>query len=398
MARTEGDARMGPVLQLPSALADARLLIVIDNLHTRILATANQPGPPYVERLHRLLESLERVLPGSVRVVATARDEPRFQLALQVTNGHDAWHTFGVYRLPKFTDDSLRQILTTLAARAQVTVAPDVVPQLIENSDRKPETIFINVDLARRRKTALSPAVWKPTEGESWRLRFVTARKEHAGVDAIGQTIHLLMNSGLPARVPYVIHVATAAGEPHAREAVTSLVGEGLLRLRQGVLTLFGPEQLSELVGQGAAPPFELADHAHAIEAAVVDSGNAHPERIDDLLALALALERNGSLERAEAVATRAVTLDPGSRAPLESVRPFGSAVRTDRRGGGSEHDARDRRRRRGHAPAARLHSQPARQPHRCDRRFELVVREGRDDAVVRAQRSTVPTGPLERG
>jgi tetratricopeptide (TPR) repeat protein len=389
VARTDGDARMGPVLKLPAALADARLLIVIDNLHTRILATANQPGPPYVERLHRLLESLERVLPGAVRVIATARDEPRFQRALQLTNGHDAWHTFGVYRLPKLTDDSLRQILTTLAARAQVAVAPDVVPKLIENSDRKPETIFINVDLARRTKTALSPAVWKPTEGESWRLRFVTARAEQAGVDAVGQTIHLLIKFGLPARMPYVIHVATAAGERHAREAIDSLVGEGLLRLRQGVLTPFSPEQLEELVGQGRTPPSKLADHAYAIEAAVVDS-NGHPERIDDLLALALALERNGSQDRAEAVATRAVTLDPGKprACRIRSAIRFGRAdftgaeadLSTALETGGDDLDTRLLR--------ACIRNLLCNHTGALDD-LEVVVREGRDDAVVQAQRST---------
>src|SRR5262249_53561756 len=71
IAKAEGDARMGPVVGLPSSLADARLLLVIDNLHTRALATAGQPGPVYVERLGRLIDSLERVLPGPVRGVAS---------------------------------------------------------------------------------------------------------------------------------------------------------------------------------------------------------------------------------------------------------------------------------------------------------------------------------------
>ena len=390
VARTDGDARLGPVLELPPALADARMLIVIDNLHTRILATTSQPGPPYVERLHRLLESLERVLPGSVRVVTTARDEPRFQSALQLSNDHDTWHTFGVCRLPKFTDESLCQILTTLAARAQVAVGPEVVPKLIENSDRKPETIFINVDLARRMKTALTSALWKPTEGESWRLRFVTARAEQAGVDPVARTIHLFINSGLQARVPYVIHVATALSESHAREAIDSLVGEGLLRLRQGVVTPFSPEQLAELVAVGGAPALALADHDRLVETAVVESGAGHPEQIDDLLALALALERSGRRERAEAVATSAVTLGPANARArrIRSTIRFGRAdftgAESDLSGsleiGGDDVDTRLLR--------ACIRNLLGNHTGTLDD-LELVVKQGRDDAIVKAQRST---------
>ena len=390
IARTEGDARLGPVLQLPNAMTDARLLIVIDNLHTRILATADQPGPPYVQRLHRLLESLERVLPGAVRVIATARDGQRFQSALQLTNAHDAWHTFGVYRLPRCTDDGLCQILTTLAARAKVAVEPDLVPKLIADSDHKPETIFINVDLARRTKTALSLAVWKHSEGESWRFRFATARAEQAGLDAVGQTIQLFIDSGLPARVPYLIHVATAAGEPHASVAIDSLVGEGLLRLRQGVVTPFSPEELQELVGQGGTPPFALADHADAIEAAIVDSDHDQSERIDDLVALALALDRIGSRERAEAAATHAVTLDPNRPRSyrIRSAIRFGRAdyagaeadLSTTLEIGGDDVDSRLLR--------ACIRNMLGNHAGALDD-LELVVKEGRDDAVVRAQRST---------
>ena len=312
VARNEGNPRLGPLLSIPPELIDARLLIVIDNLHLRISTGADQPAPPYLERLERLLEWLERQLPGNVRVLATARDERRFQKDLGLPQEKEKWHGFGVFRLPWLTDEGLRQMLSTLAARANVPVVADDIAKLIENSDRKPATVFINVDVARQKRAALTQSAWKPTEGEPWRLRFADARAEYAGVDRVCQTLYLLAQAGLPARIPYVITVAQALGESHPQAVVQALVGEGLLRMRQGVLTPFSNEQLQELLAPQAASALKLNELADTIERAITDADSRPKEWPDDLLAYALGLGRAGNTERAEHAASRAIELGAG--------------------------------------------------------------------------------------
>jgi tetratricopeptide (TPR) repeat protein/pimeloyl-ACP methyl ester carboxylesterase len=311
VARNEGNPRLGPLLELPPELIDAKVLIVIDNLHTRIAGT-DQPTTPYMARLELLVEWLERRLPGSLRVLATARDEPRFQPYLDLPRNGERWRSFGVFRLPDITEDGLRKMLTALAVRASVPVAAEDVPKLIENSDRKPETVFINVDRARHMRTALTQSGWLPTEGESWLLRFVSARAEHSGVDRVCQALHLLTKAGLPARVPYVASLARASGERDPEAAVEALVGDGLLGLRQGVVTPFSAEQLQELLGLHGASGVKLEERSDALEQAITDADKRPPEWADDLLALCLGLDRAGSTDRAERVASRAIELGAG--------------------------------------------------------------------------------------
>lgn len=315
VARDEANGRIGPPADLPGELVDARVMLIIDNLHTRVIAGADQQTS-YVDRLELLLEWLERRLPGSLRVVATARDEPRFQAQLDLRREAKRWRSFGVFPLPMISDDGLRRILTALAARANVAVVADDIPKLIENSDRKPETLFINVDLARHNRTALNQRAWRPTEGESWRLRFVRARAEHAGVDRICQVLHLLNEAGLPARIEYVTYIARESGDPEADAAVNALVGEGLLGMRQEVLTPFSVDQLKELVGEHGIPALRLLASVEIIERAITDAAKRPPECIDDLLALSQGVSQAGDADRAERVATRVIELGAdGARA-----------------------------------------------------------------------------------
>jgi tetratricopeptide (TPR) repeat protein len=390
VAHNEGNPRLGLLLTLPPELIDAKLLIIVDNLHTRIMAGTDQPTPPYIERLERLVEWLEHQLPGSVRVLAAARDEPHFQSYLDLPRDEKRWRSFGLFRLPKLTDEGLQQILATLAVRASVPVAADDIAKLIENSDRKPETVFINVDLARRKRTALTQSVWKPTEGESWQLRFVSARAEHAGVDRVCQALHLLTETGLPARVPYVISVARASGEQHPEAAIKALVDEGLLRMRQGILTPFSAEQLEELVGLDGASAVQLHDCAEAIEQSITDPDNRPQEWVDDLLALSLGLARANSTDRAEQVASHAVDLGAGGSLAyrIRSGIRFGrgdfpgaegdltKALEVD----GDEADT--------HFLRATLRNLLANFTGALED-LDLAMQHGRDDSAVHAQRGT---------
>ncbi len=312
VARNEGNSRLGPLREMPAELIDARLLIVIDNLHARVRAGTEPSTPPYVERLERLLDWFEYRLPGRVRVLATAHDEPRFQGHLDLAPDADRWRGFRVFRLPRLTDDGLGRVLTTLAARSNVAVADDDVATLIANSDRRPGTVFTNVYEAHHRQRALDRDVWKPTEGESWRLRFLGVRENHAGVERVCQALQVLGDASLPARVPYVSAVARGFGVPNPEDVVTALVGEGLLGMRNGVVTPFSADQLEEWLREAGAPAGTIRESADVIERAITDEKTRPAEWAEDVLALALSLDRAGERERGEQVASRAIDVGAG--------------------------------------------------------------------------------------
>lgn len=309
VARNEAKDRLGEAATLPKPLIDGKVLLLLDNLHDLVLPAADG-NVPYVTRLNSLLAWVEQRLPGSVRVIATTRAEPLFSARLSLADDATQWNGFGVFRLPTVDELGLQQILTWLAARAKVPLGQDDVPKLIENSDHKPGTLFINVDRARRTKVTLSPQEWKPTEGETWRLRFVSARAEEPGVDRVCNVLYLLRQIGLPARVPYVRFIAEQLNETRAAQAVNALVGEGLLGLRDGVLSPFSNDQLKEFVGEQDVLKDEATNTA-LVERAIAASSVAPPMQVKDLLALASHLAQRRDLEQAEAVATRAIALDP---------------------------------------------------------------------------------------
>jgi tetratricopeptide (TPR) repeat protein len=389
VARNEANSRLGPLVSIPADLLDARLLIVVDNLHLRVTTGADDPTP-YLDRLGQLLAWFDERLPGSVRVLATSRDEPRFQQVLGLPpQGTAPWRGFGVFRLPPLTDDGLRQMLASLAARAGVTVdAADVGP-LVENSDRKPATVFINVELARRKRVTLTSGAWRPTEGESWRLRFADARAEHPGVDRVCQALHLVTRAGLPARVPYVAAVAHACGVADPDAVVHALVAEGLLRRRQGALTPFSPEQLDELLGGAVEAVLEPAVLADILEGAITETATRPAEWADDLLAFSLGLDRAGHVERAAQAVSSAIELAAGG-ARAYRIR---AGIRVERRDfpgaeddlsraiemGDDDPDARfgraALRNLRGHFAAA------------LDD-LDVVMHQGRDDAAVHGLRA----------
>ena len=220
VARDEGNIRLGPPVDLPAGWSDARVLIVVDNVHSRLRATADAAAAPYLDRLELLLRWFEARLPGDVRIVASARDEARDQPQLALARDAASWRGFAVHRLPILTNDGLQRILTAFAVSAKVPVDADMVPRLVENSDKMPETMFMNVVLARRERRGLDKVTWNPVvEGETWKQQFVSVHAKDAGVEPVCQALRLLTQIGLPARIPYVIALAGAAGtDPMTRD------------------------------------------------------------------------------------------------------------------------------------------------------------------------------------
>lgn len=312
VARPEGTIPLGQPQALPPQLADARLLVVIDNVHTRISGSAGQLDAPYLERLQGFLEWLERLVPGNVRVLLTASNEARFRRHVGVDEGAVRWRGFGVFRLPMLTSEALRTLLTNLAALAQVQISPQDVSKLIDNSDHKPETVFINVDLARRLGQPLGTHNWRPTEGESWKLRFASARAEHPGAAEVCSALQLLCKVGLPARLPYVVSVARRMGSTDPA-AAAALIGDGLLGQRHGVLSPFSAEQLQEMAGDGP-PAATLAKFREAIESEIYATRNI--SLAEDIRSLALALSRIGDMNAADEVAARAAAGAPAEAWP----------------------------------------------------------------------------------
>ena len=203
VARDEGNSRLGPAAELPPGWADATVLIVVDNIHSRVRMTNDSVTLPYMDRLDQLLRWFEARLPGSVLTVAAARDEPQFQAPLGIVPDSPTWREFSIVRLPLLTDSALERILGEFAAAATVDLDAAIVPQLVENSDKMPQTMFINVDIARRQRRGLDKAKWNPIEGETWKWRLVRAQADHPGVERVCQALRLLIEGGIPARLKY---------------------------------------------------------------------------------------------------------------------------------------------------------------------------------------------------
>lgn len=307
VARSETDARLGAVAEIPAQLVDETLLVVVDNLHSRILASVSQPTP-YLERLIALLESVETFRPGRVWLLAAMSDEPEFQRQIGLPRNGDRWNNCGMFPLPAMTDAALEQLLIGLAGKAGVAVTDADAKKLVQNSDRKPETIYLNVCHARRGPSALAD-VWKPTEGESWKQRFATVRSDNAGVEQVFRAVDLLTYAGLPARVGYVSTLAEVLGAHDPRPAIDLLVGESLLGLRQDKLSPFGEDQLKELLGATVASGKVVLERADVIERAVTEATPRPDEWAADLLALARGVVRAGGVDKAEAIASRVIDM-----------------------------------------------------------------------------------------
>lgn len=301
VARPDLDARMGALAKLPMQLHDEKLVLIIDNLHARVQA-AEDGELPYLERLSRCIDGLARQGLHDVRVVAIARDERPFQQALDLATESKQWREFGVFRMPDLTDDALSTILLTLAHRAELELNPGLARELVTNSDRTPRTIFINVDLARRKQAALGHGDWLPTEGETWRLKKRALRAQYPASDQVQAQLLLLARLGLPARGAYLRAMAAAAERPACDDALQALIDEGLVGRRQDRLTLFGHEQ--ELDDAPAKPHADDWDRAIA---AMTDESSRQAHWAEDLSLLALALLRADRPEQITAIASLAI-------------------------------------------------------------------------------------------
>lgn len=299
IARPDADARLGPLAPIPASLHDARLLLIVDNLHARVRADDDGDGPPYAERLGQCIARLAGQGLDDLRVIAIARDEPRFEKALGLAPGADRWRDFALFRLPDLTAESLAAILGALIERARLAVDAATLAQLVANSDRTPRTLFINVDLSRRRGTALAER-WLPTEGETWREKSRAVQARHPDSEAVQASLRLLTRLGLPPRFGYVQALGPAAGVEPRRAAIEALIDEGLVGRRHDELTLFGLGETAP-----AEPPSDPA--WEEVIAALTAPAARPPEWLDDLTLLALALLRNDRPAQAAAVATRAI-------------------------------------------------------------------------------------------
>jgi len=311
----EANARMGPVAALPPQLIDAKVLVVVDNLHARVIAATGE-SPTYIERLGMFVQSLEAYLPGDVRLLCATRDDAHFHERLGLPQEKTRWELLDLFRLPRVTDEGLQQILRSLAAKAGVSIAPEDVPRVVKNSDRKIETLLLNVREARDTGKPLARDNWKPTEGESWKARFGSARQRSPGVDGVCQALSLLTAAGVPAKTPYVVSLASALGTHLAQPAVEALTGDGLLGMRQGILAPFSEEQLIEVLGHNETLSERWPKDWEKLAQAITDSVPRPPDWPADLLSLAHGLVRADALEWAEELSSRIIGLKVGDASP----------------------------------------------------------------------------------
>lgn len=312
LARVRRDAQLSADAEMPVELVDSRLLVVIDNLQARVLATAHD-AVPYMKRLSDFLARLSQLNPADeLSVIVMSRDEPRYERALGFGAADTTWRGFTRYQLPEFTLAGLTRILRGLALRAKVDLADDDAEKLVENSDRKPETLFINVSLAMSNQSGLTRDVWLPTEGASWREKYVAASARFALATPVFEALRQLEAAGLPTRVEYVTALCGAGDAAASARAIDGLLDEGLLGRRRNLLIAFSAEQLEdEQPGDGSSTAEQLAPIRRMLEIHT----EAHRESLDDLVMLASAYLR------ADHTAEVLEITDLAIRRGLDSVR-----------------------------------------------------------------------------
>ena len=294
IARSGSDLRLGAVSEVPVGVLDGQVLFVVDMLHARVLADAGS-SPPYLERLSAFLGSVERFFPSGTQVVAIARSEPHFQKALSLDPGASEWEGFRICALPDLSPDSLVAMLGRMVARADMEVEPTEFGHLVENSDRLPETLALNVELARASGSSLRRETWRQTRGQSWAEAFRVARSRYHLADRGYQALNLLEQAGIPPRVEYVRRLGEALSGVDFTETVDGLLNHGLLSIRAGSLVPYNEEQVAQGLQAVGSPLLSLDDHFDAVVAVVAGAREpghsaphtAHPE---DLTGLALRL------------------------------------------------------------------------------------------------------------
>ena len=317
IAKKGKDLQLGPIQDIPPELFDSKILIVIDNIHSRIFSTADQPVVPYIERLKHFLTDLERRLPEGFFFITTTRDEVAFATPMDLAPDNKEWNGLHVVSLPNLTDDGLKQILRQLSIREQVNIPEADIDKMIANSDRKPETIFINVVFARHSGRGLSEQ-WRPTEGESWEQKFLTAELTYPHLPIVFGYLKLFSFYGVPARISYLQNLFQSAGGQMEQTKFDALVADGLLRIRHGALTAFSDEQLNELAGN----EFNAADHEKNISAITQSIVGAGADSKDDLLTFSQTLIKLDRLSEAETIVNQVIEQDNGIARAYE-IRGF---------------------------------------------------------------------------
>ena len=317
LLRPDVDARVGLVASLPSSWHDARVLLVIDELQARVLSQ-DADEAQFAERLDNCLASIARQGVDELRVLVLTRDEPRFAQALRLTPSDTAWRGFGVQRLPELSDAALADWLVGLAADASLTLDATTAVARVADSDRRPKTLLMNVELGR-----VSAERWLPTLGESWSHKLRAVRARHPASDAVLKTIHRLAPLRVPARIDYVLALAPSVAEREAwTQALDGLVDAGVVGRRRDRLAAFaagpaevasGPEPTKSERTAATAPtamPAEAGDAASRwapVVAAITGIAQRPPRWLDDLTQLAGALNRADLPELATEVASLAI-------------------------------------------------------------------------------------------
>jgi tetratricopeptide (TPR) repeat protein len=323
IAKNGKDLQLGPIQDIPPELFDSKILVVVDNIHRRVLSTADQPIVPYIERLKHFLTDLERRLPDGFFFITTTRDELGFAKLMDLGPDKKEWNSLHVVSLPNLTDDGLKQILRQLSIREQVNIPEADIDKMIANSDRKPETIFINVVLARDSGRGLSEQ-WRPTEGESWKQKFQTAELTYPHLPVVFRYLKLFSFYGVPARISYLQNLFQSAGGQMEQTEFDALVADGLLRIRHGALTAFSDEQLNELAGK----EFDAVDHEKNISAITQSIVGAGADSKDDLLTFSQTLIKLDRLSEAETIVNQVIEQDNGIARAYE-IRGFIRYART---------------------------------------------------------------------
>jgi tetratricopeptide (TPR) repeat protein/nucleoside phosphorylase len=284
VAKGEGDAHLNVPAAFPDEFRNKKILFVFDDLHQRIGAGAPEQKP-YIERLNSFLQYFEnRMAPGEIYIVATARSELHHQKQLGFDPSHPLWSRFRLYELQEFDLEALQSMLLNLTKWAKVDIDKAQVKEMVNKSDKNPRTLFLNIDRAKRHGEPLSLDNWLPSQGKSWDARLLEARGRWEAVEYVYQALHLIREAGLPSRFEYIVQLGSDLSHTDSSLAAEGLVDMGMIGLRNGLLDIFGDEQLRDIPQIGDKITPNLTSHWEVVIQAILTKVVTKPEWSGDLL------------------------------------------------------------------------------------------------------------------
>jgi len=159
---------------------------------------------PVQERLLRTLEFYEQECRGSVRVIATARNEPQELEKLQFEKYGSLWRRFCCYELAEPSDEAIVDLLSDRVTAAQLKGSSEDYPKIARKNDKTFRNIVENLRIAKNRDLTVDEEQLSASLDQTWRKCYSDAVKKYPTARYVYDAIELLRRLNLLLSIPMV--------------------------------------------------------------------------------------------------------------------------------------------------------------------------------------------------